>query len=1074
MTTTMDHERAARYQDDLIPHVVDRLARERADAGYAEWVTATGVETVNYAQLANMVNGLAWCIVDQLGGRGSYGPDAEVLSYFGPNDARYGALLLAAIKAGYVLFVTSPRNSIDAHRALFDHLHCRTLFTSDPVPPAGRQVIDAVKSLRHFTVPSVEELLTRQYEPFVLDKTFHDLKKTPFVVMHTSGTTGLPKPIIWTHETCAQVLASKSRDTNNGVAAVERYLQNGKRVIVTLPPFHGALLAQLMCGAIPYGNIVIAPVAAPIPTARVVVDAIKKAKADVAILVPSVVAELAQDAELLDYCATHLETIMYIGGDLPQAVGDHVTSKLYLRCLWGATEAGIVPQLLPQQLLPSEPSGRTLWRYVQFHPCVGAVFDEVTDGVYELVIRRDKALEGTQPCFTVPGIDQLDEYRTKDLFAPHPTIPDLWCWRARVDDIIVFLNGEKTNPISMEHHIMASNPELSGVLVIGAQRFQAALLVEPNSKTPLTTSEQAELVERIWPSVEDANRSAPAHARIEKSFILVLPADRPLIRSGKGTFMRNTSISQYTAEIEKLYADSNVTLEDYDGATPETAIHTMSLDDITRIVRHHVRAVTGWTSLEDADNFFDRGMDSLQGLQLIRALRSAFHQHDLALSSVYQNPTASQLASTMLSRNDQVHDERKNMQALFDTYNGLIHQIQIPESLAQAHKPASELVNVMFTGSTGTTGTDLLHVFLAHHRIGRIFCVNRGEDGGRAAQYGGFVKNGFSTAELDNRVTFIKGDLQNPLLGLDHDTYNSLSGQVGLIIHAAWPVNFNLALLSFRPQFAAMVNLLAFAAAASSKFIFISSVAAVSGNGSTPPLEEVLKDFDMPSPFGYGQAKFIAELLTDSAARHLKGAVPTTILRIGQVAGPVRHPGLWNPREWFPSMILSSLNMDQVPDDLGLFNSIDFVPVDMLANVMLELAMTTSETASDGATVFNIRNPNITLWQELLPAVTAAPPGAGKPPFEAVPPATWLVALRASADAEDDDVATKSPAVKLLGFFDQLWNTEPVARNAQVSSHRMDVQRALAASPSLRELEPVNIAWMKKWVEEWTTVQKTS
>jgi hypothetical protein len=188
---------------------------------------------------------------------------------------------------------------------------------------------------------------------------------------------------------------------------------------------------------------------------------------------------------------------MYIGGDLPQSVGDHVASKLYLRCLWGATEAGIVPQLLPQQLLPSEPSGRTLWRYVQFHPCVGAVFDEVTDGVYELVIRRDKALEGTQPCFTVAGIDQLDEYRTKDLFAPHPTIPDLWCWRARVDDIIVFLNGEKTNPISMEQHIMASNPELSGALVIGAQRFQAALLVEPNSKTPLTTSEQAGLIERI-------------------------------------------------------------------------------------------------------------------------------------------------------------------------------------------------------------------------------------------------------------------------------------------------------------------------------------------------------------------------------------------------------------------------------------------------------------------------------------------------------------------------------------------------------------------------------------------------
>jgi hypothetical protein len=49
-----------------------------------------------------------------------------------------------------------------------------------------------------------------------------------------------------------------------------------------------------MVGAIPFGNVVIAPVAAAIPTAQGVVDALKQAPADVAILVPSVVAELAQ------------------------------------------------------------------------------------------------------------------------------------------------------------------------------------------------------------------------------------------------------------------------------------------------------------------------------------------------------------------------------------------------------------------------------------------------------------------------------------------------------------------------------------------------------------------------------------------------------------------------------------------------------------------------------------------------------------------------------------------------------------------------------------------------------------
>lgn len=71
--------------------------------------------------------------------------------------------------------------------------------------------------------------------------------------------------------------------------------------------------------------------------------------------------------------------------------GHGVAAKMYLRCLWGATENGIVPQELSPEIYLSHPSGRSLWSCVRFHSCVGVVFDEVTDGVYELIIRRDQA-----------------------------------------------------------------------------------------------------------------------------------------------------------------------------------------------------------------------------------------------------------------------------------------------------------------------------------------------------------------------------------------------------------------------------------------------------------------------------------------------------------------------------------------------------------------------------------------------------------------------------------------------------------------------------------------------------------
>jgi long-subunit acyl-CoA synthetase (AMP-forming) len=111
----------------------------------------------------------------------------------------------------------------------------------------------------------------------------------------------------------------------------------------------------------------------------------------------------------------------------------------------------------------------------------------------------------------------------------------MWAWCARADDIIVFLNGEKTNPISMEQHIVARNPEtILSAIVVGAQRFQAALLLEPSSNAvPQNIGEEAALIEKVWPTVQDANNVAPAHARIEKSMVLVMSPDKPVIRAGK-------------------------------------------------------------------------------------------------------------------------------------------------------------------------------------------------------------------------------------------------------------------------------------------------------------------------------------------------------------------------------------------------------------------------------------------------------------------------------------------------------------------------------------------------------------
>ncbi|KAK3331262.1 hypothetical protein B0H66DRAFT_598749 [Apodospora peruviana] len=463
--------------------------------------------------------------------------------------ARLTALILAAVKAGYVPFLTSPRNSPATHRALFNKLKCRTLITSgDPVPPPVAAILGAIvepSPPRHLVVLSLEKLLSRSWPMYRYHKTFQEARWDLLFIIQTSGSTGLPKPLVWTHESGARFMNLSNLDPPDGEDSLDRSFQ-GKRVIVTLPQFHGAALCQYLFNAVPFGSVIIAPVADAIATAQGLVGSLKQTQADVAVLVPSLMAELAHNDELLEYCAQNLELIIYIGDDLPQATGDRIAAKVPLRCQWGASEVGI-----PQQLMLAD---RANWRYIRFHPAVGTAVDDSglpkEDGLSELVIRREQRpgtkLEAVQTTFTIRGHTEL---------APATYA---WCWRAHAsDDTMVFLNGEKPNPISMEQHVVARNPGVaSSVLVVGARRLQAALLVEPAAG--VATADQAALIERVWPSIQEANRLAPAHTRVEKSMILVIPANRPLTRAGKGTIQRSASVSKYASEIEKLYADADI------------------------------------------------------------------------------------------------------------------------------------------------------------------------------------------------------------------------------------------------------------------------------------------------------------------------------------------------------------------------------------------------------------------------------------------------------------------------------------------------------------------------------------
>jgi thioester reductase-like protein len=219
-----------------------------------------------------------------------------------------------------------------------------------------------------------------------------------------------------------------------------------------------------------------------------------------------------------------------------------------------------------------------------------------------------------------------------------------------------------------------------------------------------------------------------------------------------------------------------------------------------------------------------------------------------------------------------------------------------------------------------------------------------------------------------------------------------------------------------------MVNLFALVAvgASSMRVLFISSVGAVSAGSVNlgPAPKSVIRSLDTRHANGYSQSKFMSELLCDAAHEHLGIAV--SIARVDQVAGPV-GVGAWNHAERLPSLVISSVHLGYRPEDLGpQFSEVDWIPSDLLADIVVDLAVLPTPETTGGSDVFNLRNPNTTTWDALLPSVKDAVYAHLGKTLDIVPSSTWLERLEGSSELDTQEVASfvvSNPGIKLMTFY---------------------------------------------------------
>ncbi|KAI9030907.1 hypothetical protein CLU79DRAFT_694734 [Phycomyces nitens] len=942
----------------------------------------------------------------------------KAVGFIGDHSVSYLLSILAIMKLDILFIALSPRNSPSGIASILKKCDSKLIITSEKYNTLADNTAKEMEECGVFTYEPIDiEIMANQpLDPLsreVIPSQADPVLEKPVMVIHSSGTTGFPKPILLSNRYMKNMVfffktAFSGSSPSMGHKSSDVFLPS-------VPLFH--LFGQVSV----FSNICIGASAVFMrqlpPSMQEVIFALKSNKCTIATFPPLVL------EQLLDYCKENddfsalqqLKLAVFGGAPLKQEIGDFCKSKgINTQSAYGSTEIGpfmtsiLDPSNNEWSSLRVIPTAKDCHSWEPYH-------DE--PGLYHLVIKSNSP-------FSANNISNREDghYSTNDLFKETPPNSGYYIYYGRMDDTLVMENGEKTNPLPIEATIRQC-PIVHQCAVFGQGRQCTGVLVEL-SLDECQKYAPDEMLDLVYSAVQKANKEAPSHSMILKQMIKILPLNKTLPATDKGTIARKKSNEQYKDIIDKLYEEFLTVPTSLDNSSNDAS--EWSPEKVKMFLIESTADVLGLTLADLKDttqSLFDLGLNSLLSIQLRNRISQAFGP--ISQNFLFQNPTINQIQESLSTGNvsgaTTIEKSLSKTEEILDSY--LERASRDFEVAKSAYIPGQEQV-VLLTGATGSLGSFMLCDLLKSPR-------------------------NLDTSLLDtSKLVALPMNLNDERLGFSQDFYAKLKTEVTIVQHCAWLLDFNHPVEHYEKEcIQGLYNLVKFSYHQTNPIHlhFISSISASAGWGSVIPESPLPRNTKVAMPMGYAQSKYIVEHLFNYLTKEKK--LPCIIERLGQVCGDSVN-GVWNTNEQYPLMFVGGGNIMKIMPNLDTI--IDWIPIDHAASSIVDIMLKTSDNpVSVEESVYHIVNPHRVSWKDILEAMKES-----GMTFETVSAKQWVDEL-----AKDD----KNPAFKLMSFYENNLN----------DSFKMpiwDTEKTISLSPVIDQSPVFDNNLFSKYILHWKSV----